>query len=389
MNDSSDIKPTVSICATFFNAEKYIRRLLESCLCQTYENIELVIVDDQSVDNSATIIEEYAKRDPRIKYFKNEKRIGLAESELKMFESATGQFSIMLGADDWLARDFIENGVKCFLTRPNIAGVIPRLISLQEEQNGSFTLADDTFYEFSAPKIRESDWFIKNIYKPKHLYISALALVRAGDYARAMKFYVENYYRNLPASAPEKTKHLMKMAFGMDSIVFAEILTRYKNFAFDSSLRYLKIALPDGQTNNLNFNRSSLPSIIEESLRHLNVLEIIYQKRWPKFHKPMKVFKGAEMLCTAAVSLFENKLRHSFIKIPDTQSAIKKFFKNYSFLDLVKVSAFVMPFIITRAFKFIIRKIIKRFNYDRVKKPPVFIQDNFLNQDKCFKISSL
>ena len=193
-----DSLPLVSVCATFFNAERYIHRLIESCIHQTYSNWELILVDDQSADRSGEIIHKYSKKDPRIKYFLNPERLGLTESEVKMFECATGKFSVMVGADDWIAKDFMENGALTFSQNPNTAGIIPRLISLRENSDGTFTMVDDTFSGFIPPLKKSAEWFAKNIYKPKHLYISALALVRAEDYKRAMIFYAENYHRNLP-----------------------------------------------------------------------------------------------------------------------------------------------------------------------------------------------
>lgn len=381
-----DENPKVSICATFFNAGKYIDRLLQSCLRQTYQNIELVIVDDASTDNSKEIIEEYAKNDSRIKYVRNEKNIGLAESELQMFELATGKYSVMLGADDWLAKDFIEKGVGCFEENPSIAGIIPRLISLREKNNSTFDLVDDTFSEFSEVKIRSSEWFVKNLYKPKELYVSALALVRSDDYKRAMHFYVENYYRNLPENAPEKTKHLMKMAFGMDGVVFLEMLTRYEHFAFYSAMRYMKIALHGGQANNLNFQRASLNNLIEESYHQLKVFSPVYNKKWPKFIGRMKTFKGAEVIGTAVISIFVNKLRPSFINIKESQKIISAFFKEYSAHETLLVVVTTLPLLLARSSKFLYRKISGKSKIKKSVLSEIYVFGNFLNKEKYFTV---
>src|SRR3989344_2573612 len=136
--DNNANTPLVSICTTFFNAERYIHRLLESCLNQTHRNVEIVILDDASTDRSEKIIREYAKRDSRVKYFRNDVRSNIAESFLKMFKSAKGEFAMMMGADDWLPRNYTENGVRIFLKYPNIAGIVPDVTSLFEYKNDLF-----------------------------------------------------------------------------------------------------------------------------------------------------------------------------------------------------------------------------------------------------------
>ena len=132
--------PLVSICTTFFNAERYIFRILESGINQTYQNIEIVIVDDASTDDGEKVIREYAARDPRVKYFRNKERTNIAECFLKMSHLANGNFAMILGADDWLKKDYVENGIRTFLKNPDIAGVIPDSISLFEDKNGIFNV---------------------------------------------------------------------------------------------------------------------------------------------------------------------------------------------------------------------------------------------------------
>ena len=61
----------VSIVIPAYNAENYIKRAIDSCLCQTYENIEIIVVNDGSPDNTLNILEQYAELDNRIKIINN------------------------------------------------------------------------------------------------------------------------------------------------------------------------------------------------------------------------------------------------------------------------------------------------------------------------------
>lgn len=378
--------PLVSICTTFFNADRYIHRLIESCLNQTYKNIELVIVDDASNDTSERIIHKYTTQDPRIVYYKNNERIGLAESELNMFQLAKGEFSMMVGADDWLARDYIENGTRTLLEHTDIAGVVPQLLCLAESHDGTFTVKDNRFYTFFPPKKYSAEWFIQRLYKPEQLYASAFALVRNKDYIRAMEYYLKRYYRNLPEFASDELRHFFKMAFGMDIVVFPEILTRYKAFVFDSSMLYIKVSLPDGQQNNLNIEYQSMDKIFKEAWYQSYVLKIIYKEKWSRFYKKMIIFKGADVLSTALIYFFRNKFRFSFLNIKNSKKNVRIFFNELSFIETIIATIYSVPMFAFRFFSFIKMKLIKKSNYNK-KISLIFTKKNFLNSERFFLVN--
>lgn len=66
-------EPLISIIVPVYNVEKYLSKCLDSLVNQTYENIEIVCVDDGSTDSSGAICDEYAKKDARIKVIHNER----------------------------------------------------------------------------------------------------------------------------------------------------------------------------------------------------------------------------------------------------------------------------------------------------------------------------
>ncbi|MCW1699397.1 glycosyltransferase [Campylobacter jejuni] len=67
--------PKISIIMPTFNVEKYIARAIESCVNQSFKDIEIIIVDDCGSDKSINIAKEYAKKDERIKIIHNEKKL--------------------------------------------------------------------------------------------------------------------------------------------------------------------------------------------------------------------------------------------------------------------------------------------------------------------------
>ncbi len=93
----------VSIILPSYNTEKYIADAIESVLSQTYNNWEMIIVDDGSTDNSIQIIDEYVRRDKRIRLIKSDKNCGLPSARNKAIKVAKGRYIAFLDSDDmWL-----------------------------------------------------------------------------------------------------------------------------------------------------------------------------------------------------------------------------------------------------------------------------------------------
>jgi glycosyltransferase involved in cell wall biosynthesis len=98
-NIANDL-PLVSVVMCTYNGEKFIRQQIDSILSQTYRNIELVIVDDASTDNSVPIITGYANKDSRVKFFFNEKNLGYNKNFEKAFGLVQGNYLAPSDQDD-------------------------------------------------------------------------------------------------------------------------------------------------------------------------------------------------------------------------------------------------------------------------------------------------
>jgi glycosyltransferase involved in cell wall biosynthesis len=92
--------PLVSVLMTAYNREKYIAEAIESVLASSYQNFELIIVDDCSTDNTIEIAKQYAQRDPRIKVHINEQNLGDYKNRNKAASLATGKYLKYLDSDD-------------------------------------------------------------------------------------------------------------------------------------------------------------------------------------------------------------------------------------------------------------------------------------------------
>lgn len=94
---------TVSIIIPMYNSEKYIEQTIKSVQAQTYTDWEIVVMDDISEDNSAQIVQSYAKSDERIHYYLEEKKSGVAKARNDAMAKANGRYLAFLDSDDmWL-----------------------------------------------------------------------------------------------------------------------------------------------------------------------------------------------------------------------------------------------------------------------------------------------
>ncbi len=94
--------PLVSIIIPVYNVERYLRKCLGSILAQTYTNLEILAVDDASLDGSATILKEYAAKDNRVQIFTHKINRGLSAARNTGLEVARGQYVQFVDSDDYL-----------------------------------------------------------------------------------------------------------------------------------------------------------------------------------------------------------------------------------------------------------------------------------------------
>lgn len=100
-------KYKISIIVPAYNVEKYIEKCSISILKQTYENIELIIVNDGSTDNTAQIIDDIAKLDNRVRIIHKE-NAGVSSTRNVGIENATGDYIVFVDGDDFISADYIE-----------------------------------------------------------------------------------------------------------------------------------------------------------------------------------------------------------------------------------------------------------------------------------------
>lgn len=106
--DFDYFKPQISIIIPVYNVAPYLRKCLDSILIQTFKNIEIICTDDASTDNSLEILEEYAKKDDRIKILKHKKNLGVSCARDSALQIAGADYLMFIDPDDSVERKFCE-----------------------------------------------------------------------------------------------------------------------------------------------------------------------------------------------------------------------------------------------------------------------------------------
>ncbi|MGY6649091.1 glycosyltransferase family 2 protein [Wenyingzhuangia sp. IMCC45574] len=158
-------KPLVTVICSCYNHQEYVCQTLDSVTKQTYHNIELIIVDDGSTDESVKTIENWLKNQPtKIQFIKNQKNLGLTKSFNNAIKYASGAYFIDLAADDILTTNCIEYLVKPFLENPSLALVYSNAENINEQNKITSTF----FNHVQVSKIKkatENNFYLKLLTK--------------------------------------------------------------------------------------------------------------------------------------------------------------------------------------------------------------------------------
>lgn len=143
-------KPLVSVLMTAYNCEKYIAQAIESVLESSYQNFELIIVDDSSTDKTFTIGSVFLKKDARIKLFKNEYNLGQFANRNKAIELAQGVYVKFLDSDDILMPNGLEVMINSMMAFP-LAGIgVPAKVCFSDKLPYQLTPHDSVLMHYTG-----------------------------------------------------------------------------------------------------------------------------------------------------------------------------------------------------------------------------------------------
>lgn len=135
----------VTVVIPVYNAEKYIERCMDSILKQTYDNIEVLAINDGSSDGSLDILKRYEENDARVRVI-NQKNMGVAKTRDKGVREAKGEYIAFIDNDDYIDNDYIEKllprkGEEVVISgfrRPDIDGKVVQTVKLADAEWSKF-----------------------------------------------------------------------------------------------------------------------------------------------------------------------------------------------------------------------------------------------------------
>jgi len=143
-----------SIIVPVYNSSKYINRCIDSVIGQKYADIEVVIIDDGSDDDSLAICKDIALKDSRVKVF-SQPNSGASLARNRGLDIATGEYVMFVDSDDWIEPEMIERMMSVFQDNPEIQIVQTRVPGDMKDQVG-----DQVLYGTQAVKyLLEGSWW--------------------------------------------------------------------------------------------------------------------------------------------------------------------------------------------------------------------------------------
>lgn len=261
-----EYQPVISIILPTYNGSKYIKTSIESCLNQTFKDFELIIVNDCSTDNTASIIEEYAAKDNRIVVIHNAFNKKLPLSLNTGFDAAKGKHHTWTSDDNYYAPDALETMVKILEKDSNVDLVYCDYFIINDsgEVTGvrKFNNVYDEFinwlgcgacflykkeiykanngYNPSAFMIEDYDFFVRAFTKFNFYYLPVHNLYYYREHASSLtstqgdmvndlsKIMVERQINNLAKKLPAKQLSLLYRKFAVYNAVQKNNIYKYK-----------------------------------------------------------------------------------------------------------------------------------------------------------------
>ena len=214
-------KSLVSVLLPVLNGEKYIQKAAFSILNQSYKELELLIIDDGSTDNSYQMCMKISDHDKRVKVFKNQNNLGLTKSLNLLINESSGKYLARQDADDWSEETRFEKQLK-FMNDENIDVVYARSVR-NDTQNIfprlSYYLPLNFVLRYKNPLIHGTMLAKKNIiekvggYDEKFIYSQdyklAFDLINLGFKLRIMKnvLYKSNFINNISTTKKKEQEY--------------------------------------------------------------------------------------------------------------------------------------------------------------------------------------
>ena len=186
-------KYLVSVVMSAYNSEKTLGEAIKSILNQSYENIELLIIDDFSSDNTFKVCKEFSRIDNRVKVFQNKENLGLTKSLNYLIKKAEGKYIARQDSDDISDKERIKKQID-FISKFNLDACSSRAIVMDSNKitpNLSYYLPLGLVLRYKNPVIHGTLTIKKDIIEKLNFYNEDFKYSQ--DYELMIRFYLNKF----------------------------------------------------------------------------------------------------------------------------------------------------------------------------------------------------
>ena len=201
----------ITVIVPVYNVENYLEKCLDSLINQTYKNLEIIVINDGSTDNSGKICQEYAQKDNRIVYIEKENG-GLSDARNVGLDKMTGSYVTFIDSDDWAELDYVEILYKKIIEYQADISVGNYYSYNEDEETYYFHIYGDSYYE----KVYDNISIFENLYESQEM--KSFALISA--WGKLYKAKLFDYLRFEKGKLGEDGYFNQKMYLSVNKVVY-------------------------------------------------------------------------------------------------------------------------------------------------------------------------
>ena len=201
----------ITVIVPVYNVENYLNKCLDSLINQTYKNLEIIVINDGSTDNSGEICQEYAQKDNRIIYIEKENG-GLSDARNVGLDKMTGSYVTFIDSDDWVELDYVEILYKKIIEYQADISVGNYYSYNEDEETYYFHIYGDSYYE----KVYDNVSIFENLYESQEM--KSFALISA--WGKLYKAKLFDYLRFDKGKLGEDGYFNQKMYLSVNKVVY-------------------------------------------------------------------------------------------------------------------------------------------------------------------------
>ena len=201
----------ITVIVPVYNVENYLEKCLDSLINQTYKNLEIIVINDGSTDNSGEICQEYAQKDNRIVYIEKENG-GLSDARNAGLDRMTGSYVTFVDSDDWVELDYVEILYKKIIEYQADISVGNYYSYNEDEETYYFHIYGDSYYE----KVYDNVSIFENLYESQEM--KSFALISA--WGKLYKAKLFDYLRFDKGKLGEDGYFNQKMYLSVNKVVY-------------------------------------------------------------------------------------------------------------------------------------------------------------------------